>query len=161
MGMHQKGCARADLAYLSQAPATLVPKYIPCWGGGAHPSHPEVPREGGGCRGVSPCGQGMVGWHKEEQALRVGGTERALGAQQDGEQLGHSLGRTHSGFILASCGAAGLCCPRTAPCEPSCLTPPASDPVGATSTGHGLSQRPPAQPSSPITLRTVETLQGF
>lgn len=103
MGMHQKGCARADLAYLSQTPATLVPKYIPCWGGGAHPNHPEVPRDGGGCRGVSPCGQGMVGWHKG-QALRVGGTERALihctaGWGTAGAQPGQDSFWIHSGLL--------------------------------------------------------------
>lgn len=57
-------------------------------------------------------GWGTAGWHKE-QALRVGGSEHT--AQQDGEQPRHGLGRTAGmgGFIVASCGAAGLWGPQS------------------------------------------------
>lgn len=131
-------------------------------------------------------GWGMVGWHKEHtaqgQALRVGGTERALahstgmgtaGAQPGREDTGRTAGM--GGFILAPCGAGGAWCPQsssTAPCQASCLTPPASGPprpsLAHPSVPHGWHQcwswpvtegiehTPPAPSEMP-----VETLQGF
>lgn len=119
-------------------------------------------------------GWGMVGWHKEHtaqgEALRVGGTERALahstgmgtaGAQPGREDTGRTAGM--GGFILAPCGAGGAWCPQsssTAPCQASCLTllpaaphsralpiPPC--PMGGTSAGHGLSQRASSTPHQP------------
>lgn len=170
----QWGCSRKDVqcpkgrsGLPEPGPTDFGPPNtaLPFSAGEGVPTH-LTPRYPGMAVGAEGCphverGWGTVGRHKERtahrQALRVGGSEHT--AQRDGEQPRHGLGRTAGmgGFILASCGAAGLWCPQSStpvPCEASCLSllPAAlagSCPASGTIAGHGLSPRPPSTPRQP------------
>lgn len=184
---------RADLSYLSQTPepGTFLPRYtpaLPCWGGGAHACSPEVPRDGCGCRGVSPQGHGLGDGRVAQGAHCTGGSTEGgrHGASPgtfhgDGDSWGTAWarghgqdsrhGRIHSGSLW---GRWGLVPPEQQHCTmPSILPhPPASSPpqpsLAHPSVPHGWHQCwswPVTEgiehtPPAPSEM-PVEALQGF